>query len=62
MRHPINKCLVCGKPIVKMQKIRVWDGYYLAWVTNAKYCSAKCSQRAYRRRIKQRRLENLTGI
>lgn len=60
MGNPIPKCVVCGTPIVKMKKIRVWDGYYLTW-RQASYCSAKCSQRAYRRRKKAERLARVFG-
>lgn len=56
MRNPINRCLTCNKPIVRMKKVHVWDGFYYAWQTDAKYCSGKCRQRAYRRRVKRRAL------
>lgn len=59
MRSPINKCKVCGKPIVKMRKVRVWDGYYLDW-SRASYCSNRCEKRASRRRIKARRITAIT--
>lgn len=53
--NPVNKCVVCGKPITKMVRVRVWNGYYLQW-SKAKYCSQTCIMRAYRRRVKKRRL------
>lgn len=54
-RSPINKCAVCGKPIVRMRKVMVWNGYYLTW-SRAKYCSEACYFRAYRRNRKKQRL------
>lgn len=59
-RSPINKCVVCGTPIVRMKKVRTWDGYYLDW-SRRSYCSNKCEKRASRRRIKKRRLERVFG-
>lgn len=61
MRSPVNRCSVCGQPIVKMVKVKTWDGYYLAW-SKAKYCSTKCSQRAYRKRLKVKQLQGILGI
>ncbi len=62
MRHPINKCKQCGKPLVKMRKIAVKGGYYLFWNTQSKYCSHACYQRAWYWERKRKRIMNELGI
>lgn len=54
-RSPINLCVICGKPIVKMRKIaltgRFKGKYTLGW-SKAKCCSRACYQMEYRKRKK----------
>lgn len=64
-RSPINLCVICKKPIVRMRKVVVtrgrWKGeYHLEW-SRAKYCGAACEQVARRRRRKLERLQRVFG-
>lgn len=63
--NPIPKCVICGKPIVRM--VRQWcvddygrKSYYLRW-SKSKYCSNRCQKRAYRKRRKLKQLHRIFG-
>lgn len=64
-RSPINHCIVCGQPIIRMRKVYVTSGrfkgqYTLEW-SRAVYCSHACHQIAYRRRKKQAQFYRVFG-
>jgi hypothetical protein len=56
-RYPIFQCPVCGKRFVRMRRVKLRSGgYTLTWDTRVIYCSNKCRQKAYRRRVFSRPL------
>lgn len=62
-RSPIPRCLICGKPIVRMRRVPVGRGkqqFRLEW-SQAKYCSDACKMIAYRRRKRAAALRRVLG-
>jgi predicted nucleic acid-binding Zn ribbon protein len=61
--NPISKCVICGKPIVKMRKRLEGPGlsqYRLEW-RRAKYCSNACAVMAHRRRKRAEAFKRIFG-
>lgn len=64
-RSPINHCIVCGAPIIRMRKRVISRGrfkgqYTLEW-SRARYCGPACARLAQRRQQKKNQLLRVFG-
>lgn len=62
-RSPINHCVICNKPIVRMRRIPCGRGkqqFRLEWST-AIYCSDACKMIAYRERKRRAAFNRIFG-